>query len=150
MGLGRFELPTNGSGNPNERLWGEQTESTPPPAARSQPASQLPAARSVDTEDFPAQASAGIQQIQAPTDPARTKDGGEATWSRKPGRPPVRATWFEAVARTMSDGAPLRGALQHHGITVDKSQIRALYRNKEFRSLYQEERHRHSPGSQSK
>ncbi len=62
---------------------------------------------------------------------------------RKPGRPPVRATWFEAVARSMSDGTPLRDALKKHGITLDKHQIRALYRNEEFRKLYREARHSH-------
>jgi len=62
---------------------------------------------------------------------------------RKPGRPPVRATWFEAVTRSMADGTTLREALQRHGITLDKNQIRALYRNSEFKRLYQEARHRH-------
>jgi hypothetical protein len=55
----------------------------------------------------------------------------------------VRATWFEAVTRSMADGTTLREALQRHGITLDKNQIRALYRNSEFKRLYQEARHRH-------
>jgi hypothetical protein len=38
----------------------------------------------------------------------------------------------------MADGTPLRVALQRIGITVDKSQIRALYRNREFRRMDQE------------
>ncbi len=60
---------------------------------------------------------------------------------RKPGRPRVIASWFPAVARTMADGTPLREALKKHGITLDKHQIRALYRNEEFRKLYREARH---------
>jgi hypothetical protein len=62
---------------------------------------------------------------------------------RKPGRPRVVASFFPALARTMADGTPLRDALKRHGITLDKNQIRALYRNSEFKRLYQEARHRH-------
>ncbi len=62
--------------------------------------------------------------------------------SRKAGRPRVVASWFPAVARTMADGTPLRLALKRHGITLDKRQIRALYRNEEFKRLYREERFR--------
>ena len=39
--------------------------------------------------------------------------------------------------------APLEGALQHNGIALDERQIRALYRNREFRRLYQEARYQH-------
>jgi hypothetical protein len=46
----------------------------------------------------------------------------------------------------MADGTPLRKALKQHGITLDKAQIRALYRNKEFKKLYQEERRHHGHG----
>jgi len=65
---------------------------------------------------------------------------------RKPGRPRVVASFFPALARTMADGTPLRDALKRHGITLDKSQIRALYRNEEFKRLYREARrsHQHS------
>jgi len=62
---------------------------------------------------------------------------------QRPGRPRVVASWFPAVARTMADGTPLREALQRHGIILDERQIRALYRNNEFKRLYQDERHRH-------
>jgi hypothetical protein len=62
---------------------------------------------------------------------------------RKPGRPRIVATWFPAVARSMADGASLREALKLNGIALDKTQIRALYRNEEFRRLLQEERQRH-------
>jgi hypothetical protein len=62
---------------------------------------------------------------------------------RKPGRPRVVATWFSAVVKTMADGTPLKDALKKHGITLDRHQIRALYRNSEFKRLYQEARHRH-------
>jgi hypothetical protein len=62
---------------------------------------------------------------------------------REPGRPRVIASWFPAVTKTMADGTPLREALKRHGITLDKRQIRALYRNEEFKRLYREERYRH-------
>jgi hypothetical protein len=62
---------------------------------------------------------------------------------RKPGRPRVVASFFPALARCMADGTTLREALQRHGIALDKRQIRALYRNSEFKRLYQEARHRH-------
>jgi len=62
---------------------------------------------------------------------------------RKPGRPRVVASFFPALARTMADGTPLREALKRHGITLDKQQIRALYRNEEFRRMYQEARAQH-------
>jgi hypothetical protein len=38
----------------------------------------------------------------------------------------------------MANGTSLRVALQRHGLTLDKSQIRALYRNRDFRRMYQE------------
>jgi len=59
---------------------------------------------------------------------------------RKPGRPRVVASWFPAVARTMADGTPLKEALKKHGIALDKAQIRALYRNEEFKRLFREAR----------
>jgi len=62
---------------------------------------------------------------------------------RKRGRPRIVASWFEQVAAAMADGTPLRVALQSHGITLDKSQIRALYRNREFQRMYQEMRRSH-------
>ena len=62
---------------------------------------------------------------------------------RRPGRPRVVASWFPAVARSMADGTPLKEALKLHGIALDKHQIRALYRNEEFRRMYQEARAQH-------
>jgi hypothetical protein len=61
---------------------------------------------------------------------------------RKRGRPRIVASWFSEVAETMADGTPLRSALQRRGISLDKSQIRALYRNREFKRMYQEWRGR--------
>ena len=61
----------------------------------------------------------------------------------KPGRPRVVASWFPEVASAMADGTTLREALKHHGIALDEKQVRALYRNSEFRKLYQEARHNH-------
>jgi hypothetical protein len=52
-------------------------------------------------------------------------------------------SWFETVALCMADGTSLADALKRHGITLDKSEIRALYRNAEFRRLYQEARYQH-------
>jgi hypothetical protein len=52
--------------------------------------------------------------------------------------------WFPIVARTMADGTPLKEALKRHGIALDEQQIRALYRNEEFKTLYQEERRRYA------
>ncbi len=53
------------------------------------------------------------------------------------------ATWFEQLAAAMADGTSLRVALQRLGITLDKNQIRALYRSREFQRMYQEMRHSH-------
>jgi hypothetical protein len=69
----------------------------------------------------------------------------QGTLERKPGvrgrgRPRIIASWFKQVAATMAEGTPLRIALQRHGINLDKSQIRALYRNREFKRMYQERR----------
>ena len=61
---------------------------------------------------------------------------------RKRGRPRVIASWFKQVADTMTDGSSLRFALKHNGLTLDAAQIRALYRNIEFRRFYQEARSR--------
>ncbi len=62
---------------------------------------------------------------------------------RKRGRPRIVASWFDQLAATMADGTPLRVALQRLGITLEKSQLRALYRNREFRRMYQEMRRSH-------
>jgi hypothetical protein len=52
-------------------------------------------------------------------------------------------SWFEPVALCMADGTSLPDALKRHGIVQDERQIRALYRNIEFRKLYLEARHKH-------
>lgn len=67
---------------------------------------------------------------------------------RQPGRPRIIAKWFPAVAQSMADGNTLRESLRLNGITLDKGQIRALYRNEEFKRLYWEAR-RASSGSKS-
>ncbi len=105
---------------------------------------ELPAAApSTDVDDFRRKRPRGYSKSNL--DPVLREQGTleKPGGVRKPGRPPVRATWFEAVARSMVGGTTLREALQRHGITLDKRQIRALYRNKEFRRLYQEARYKH-------
>jgi hypothetical protein len=62
---------------------------------------------------------------------------------RKRGRPRIVASWFGQLAATMADGTSLRVALQRIGITLNKRQIRALYRNREFQRMYQEMRRSH-------
>ena len=62
---------------------------------------------------------------------------------RKPGRPRVVASWFPAVAASMADGTSLSTALAINGITnLSKSEIRALFRNRTFKAMYQEARRR--------
>ena len=62
---------------------------------------------------------------------------------RKPGRPLTVASWFPAVAETMADGTTLRTALAIHNLTLSANEMRALYRNKTFKGLYQEARRRY-------
>ena len=60
---------------------------------------------------------------------------------RRPGRPRIVASWFEAVAVSMADGTSLGMALAINGITnLSKSEIRACYRNRTFQALYREAR----------
>ena len=59
---------------------------------------------------------------------------------RKPGRHRKYAEWFPAVARTMRDGTTLRNALMWNRITLTQREIRLLYKNREFKRLYQIER----------
>jgi hypothetical protein len=66
---------------------------------------------------------------------------------RKRGRPRIVASWFKQLAAIMADGTPLRIALQHSGITLNESQIRALYRNRAFREMYKEECRKHGRDS---
>jgi hypothetical protein len=62
---------------------------------------------------------------------------------RKPGRPRIVASWFPAVAQTMADGTTLRTALAMHRLALSANEMRALYRNKTFKGLYQEARRRY-------
>jgi hypothetical protein len=62
---------------------------------------------------------------------------------RKPGRPRIVASWFPAVAKTMSDGTTLRTAVAIHGLALSANEMRALYRNRTFQGLYQEARRRY-------
>jgi len=65
---------------------------------------------------------------------------------RKPGRPRVLAPWFQAVARAMADGTPLRQALSICGIYgLTPKQLRSLYRNRTFQTLYREARRKWLP-----
>lgn len=60
---------------------------------------------------------------------------------RKRGRPRIIARWFPEVAETMADGTSLNTALAMHGITnLNKTEVRACYRNRTFRALYKEAR----------
>ena len=63
---------------------------------------------------------------------------------RKPGRPRIVASWFPKVADTMKDGTSLEMALAINGInSLSKSEIRACYRNRTLKALYQEARRRY-------
>jgi hypothetical protein len=61
----------------------------------------------------------------------------------KRGRPRIVASWFPAVARTMADGTTLRTALAINRLSLGANEMRALYRNRTFRALYQEARRRY-------
>jgi hypothetical protein len=67
----------------------------------------------------------------------------EGRRKRKPGRPLTIASWFPAVAATMADGTTLRTALAINSLTLNANEMRALYRNKTFKGLYQEARRRY-------
>ena len=62
---------------------------------------------------------------------------------RKSGRPRIVASWFPAVAKTMSDGTTLRTALAINSLALSANEMRALYRNRTFQGLYQEARRRY-------
>jgi hypothetical protein len=53
----------------------------------------------------------------------------------KPGRPRIIATWMPDVAATTADGTTLPEALRIHGVELDATQLRALYRNKAFKEM---------------
>lgn len=59
---------------------------------------------------------------------------------RRAGRPRVIARWFPEVAKTMANGNSLKEELRLNGITLDKSQRRAVYRSEEFKRLFREAR----------
>jgi hypothetical protein len=59
---------------------------------------------------------------------------------QKRGRPRIAASWFRKLAGLMADGTPLKTALKRAGITLDAAQVRALYRNTEFRRMYRKRR----------
>jgi hypothetical protein len=70
------------------------------------------------------------------------------TWKRQPtprkhGRPRIVASWFEKVAATMADGTSLKAALVMNGLKLSKSEVRACYRNKTLKAMYQEARRRY-------
>jgi hypothetical protein len=44
------------------------------------------------------------------------------------------------MAKTMADGTPLRLALDEHHVTLDRAQIRVVYRNEELRRTHQQAR----------
>ena|SRR5690348_9745438 len=62
---------------------------------------------------------------------------------RRLGRPRIVASWFPAVVETMADGTTLRTALAMNGLSLSANEMRALYRNRTFQTLYQEARRRH-------
>lgn len=62
------------------------------------------------------------------------------TGRRKAGRPRIIASFYPALARAMADQTPLPKALRILGIQLDKRQVRALYRSREFKAMYQEAR----------
>ena len=115
---------------------------TPAPPSPARPTSQLPAP-SPEGQNLRPKRPRGYSKSNL--EPTLRAQGTlqRAHGVRRPGRPRVVASWFPAVARTMADGTPLREALQRHGISLDDPQVRALYRNKEFKRLYQEARHTH-------
>ena len=59
---------------------------------------------------------------------------------RKAGRPRIVASFYPALARVMADQTSLPKALRILGLHLDKRQIRALYRSREFKEMYQEAR----------
>jgi hypothetical protein len=59
---------------------------------------------------------------------------------KKPGRPRIIASWFEKVAQTMADGTSLKSALAMNGLRLSRSEVRACYRNRTLKAMYQEAR----------
>jgi hypothetical protein len=89
------------------------------------------------------QRPAQVKPAPAEQRPATEQNSPEETSSpqrrrRKPGRPLTIASWFPAVAKTMADGTTLRTALAMNRLSLSANEMRALYRNKTFKGLYQE------------
>jgi hypothetical protein len=90
------------------------------------------------------QAEPSIPQNKGSSRLARfARPQSESKHRRKPGRPLTIASWFPAVAKTMGDGTTLRTALAMNRLTLSANEMRALYRNKTFKGLYQEARRRY-------
>lgn len=152
--LARAALRALGIRNPSASLiqhWiqANSTEQEPPPSGLM-PAPSLPTQRAskptaepAETRNFRPKRPRGYSKSNL--EPVLREQGTieRPRGVRKPGRPRVIASWFPALARTMADGTPLREALKRHGITLDKHQVRALYRSEEFRRMYQEARAQH-------
>ena len=97
-----------------------------------------------NNEAFPAELASNpirtLAVIAAPRRTPRYELPAERA-KRKPGRPAKFAPWFPAVAKTMANGTTLRNALLWNRIQVGEREIHNLYKNVEFRRLYQLERH---------
>jgi hypothetical protein len=105
----------------------------PAPVA-SAPAEQRAPAEPATREEPPS-TQRGVSRLARFAVPGATR--------RKRGRPLTVAPWFPAVAETMADGTRLRTALAIRGLTLSANEMRALYRNKTFKGLYQEARRRY-------
>jgi hypothetical protein len=64
----------------------------------------------------------------------------------KPGRPRIIATWMRDVAATTADGTTLPEALRIHGVELNETQLRSLYRNKAFKEMRIEARENYLRG----
>jgi hypothetical protein len=115
--------------------WLAQHRPAQPTAAAVAP--QTPLSRESQPESPTAQKK-GVSKLARFAVPAT-----EAKRRRKAGRPLTVASWFPPVAETMADGTTLRTALAIHGLTLSANEMRALYRNKTFKGLYQEARRRY-------
>jgi len=150
----RAALRALGVRNPSASLiqhWiqANRAEQEPPPSCLM-PATPLPTQRASKPSAEPAEARNFRQKhprgySKSNLEPTLCEQGTleRPRGVRKPGRPRVIASWFAEVTSAMADGTPLREALKRHGIALDKQQIRALYRNEEFRRMYQEARAQH-------
>lgn len=113
---------------------------SPPPAPRETARDMQPCVSS--SVPLEGTTSAGRPSSESALEPMLRERGQlEREHPRKPGRPPVRAPWFQAVATVMSDGTPLRQALAAVGIYgLTPRQIRSLYRNRVLTEMRREAR----------